>query len=121
MVFSPSHAHHATDRSGSNNVSDVKSLQDDDLELALEIYTPKERREYLFQRGSDTLSPSSGTLSSEAQNLTSDMLKSETQSPTTDSMRSDPARLHSGFRQINSATRRKVCSISRNVRRKLVE
>jgi len=44
MIFSPSH-HHST------NGHTTNSLQDDDVELALDIYTPAERREYLVKRG----------------------------------------------------------------------
>eukprot|EP00581_Thalassiosira_minuscula_P012847 CAMPEP_0183717836 /NCGR_PEP_ID=MMETSP0737-20130205/11301_1 /TAXON_ID=385413 /ORGANISM="Thalassiosira miniscula, Strain CCMP1093" /LENGTH=962 /DNA_ID=CAMNT_0025947313 /DNA_START=125 /DNA_END=3013 /DNA_ORIENTATION=- len=48
MIFSPSQRHHAADANGGDT---IKSLPEDDVELALDIYTPAERREYLVKRG----------------------------------------------------------------------
>jgi len=43
MIFSPSRS----------TASTVQNTQDDDVELALDIYTPTERRDYLVKRGDD--------------------------------------------------------------------
>ena len=52
MIFAPSHKHFTTEGS-STEAGSINSLQDDNVELALDIYTPSERREYLVKRGND--------------------------------------------------------------------
>ena len=49
MVFAPSLKHH-TGSTAQQGIT--RSLQDDEFDLALDIYTPSERRDYLVQRGS---------------------------------------------------------------------
>ena len=56
MIFAPSHKHYSnTDNNGVGDEGTgggiTSSLQEDNIELALDIYTPSERREYLVKRG----------------------------------------------------------------------
>ena len=54
MIFAPSHKHYSnTDNNGVGDEGGgiTSSLQEDNIELALDIYTPSERREYLVKRG----------------------------------------------------------------------